>query len=175
MRPQSTAGGEAAPDPDTLARLAVAAKRLIDSAIRTDAALPDRERRYLDARHNGSPVPELTPAERQREWGLEAAIAAAEEARIAQARRAGRYRPSPEEIGRYDTVMGWLAWLKRQPEGVRDCRILIARAHKVPRWRLAQRHGRSEETIRRWEGAAVAAIVGRFWREIARLATGEKP
>lgn len=111
----------------------------------------------------------LSQAERQAEFGIEAALAAADAAREAQTRRAARFRPTPEQIGRAPEVLAWLAWLKRQNDGARDVKIIVGRAHGVPVWKLAQRMGRSDRTIQRWQDGAVAAIVNRFWREIAAM------
>jgi hypothetical protein len=94
---------------------------------------------------------------------------AAELAVIERSERASRFRPSPRDLDTAGDVLAWLAWLWRQPNGERDVKILIARAHGAQWWRLGKRFDRSEQQLRRWEKAAIAAIAERFWRDVARL------
>lgn len=151
------------PDWDELRALSVIAGGFITRAIKTDRALPDRERRWL-----GSPrcaLPETKPDE-QLSYDSEGARDDAD--------RATRFRPTPDDVARYPVVMGWLTWLKRQHGGARDVKILIMRATGAPMWRIAERFGRSDDTIRRWEASAIATIVNRYWREIRVLRAEEE-
>jgi hypothetical protein len=139
------------PDPDELRQLAGRAVALLRNAIRTDAALPDRERRWLSGPRCSLPdVPPDYDSESARD----------------DTARAARFRPTRADVERCPVVMAWLAWLKRQNDGRRDVRIIIRRAFGTPVWAIAEDLGRSDDTIRRWEGAAIAAIVNRYWREI---------
>ncbi|WP_421724782.1 DUF6362 family protein [Bauldia sp.] len=148
---------------DRLRDLAGRARALVRTAVLTDAALPDPDRRYTAgprcALPESAPDPNLAYD--------------AEGARAATA-RAARFKPSRVDIERCPQVMAWLAWLKTQNDGRRDVEIIVRRAFGTPMWKLASRFGRSDETIRRWEAGAYAAIVNRYWRDIERLA-GETP
>ncbi len=129
---------------------------LLRRSVLTLAALPDRDRRHLDAAWRSS-LPE--PVREASAYGYEAA-------------RAARFKPSPKDISRFLEVLAWLTWLEGQHDGRRDVKIIVARAFGCPWWKLAQRFGRSDETLRRWQAGAVAAIAQRFWREVDRMDRG---
>lgn len=154
------AGGQAGASPDELRALAGFAAALLRNAIRTDAALPDRERRWLSGPRCSLPDVLRDPGAYDSEGARD------------DAAKAARSRPTPAEIERCPVVMAWLAWLKRQNDGRRDVKIIIRRAFGTPLWAIAEDFGRSDETIRRWEAAAIAAIVNRFWREIRLIEGG---
>jgi hypothetical protein len=86
-----------------------------------------------------------------------------------RAARARRFLPTPADLDRYLDVLAWLGWLGRQRGGERDVRILIARAYGTPWWKLSERFGRGDDTLRAWEKGAIAAIAYRYWREIERM------
>jgi hypothetical protein len=146
-------------NPDELRALAGFAAALLRNAVRTDAALPDRERRWLSGPRCSLPDVMPDPGAYDSEGARD------------DAKRAARFRPSKQDVERCPVVMGWLAWLKRQNDGRRDVKIIIRRAFGTPLWKIAADFGRSDDTIRRWEGAAIAAIVNRYWREIRALET----
>jgi hypothetical protein len=148
------------PDEEELRRLCVVAAELVETAILTDRALPDRERRWLSGPRCALPDPE--PDQR---------LAYDSEGARDDAARAARHRPTRDDITRYPVVMGWLTWLRRQNDGGRDLQILMMRAAGAPMWRIAQQFGRSDDTIRRWETGAIATIVNRYWREILAMDT----
>jgi hypothetical protein len=145
-------------DPESLRALAGKAAALVRRAVLTDAALPDRERRWLQPPRSAmpTPLPELH-------------LAYDGEAARAETLKAARFRPTRADVARCPAVMAWLAWLKTRNDGRRDVEILVRRAFGTPMWKLAARFGRSDDTIRRWEAGAYAAIVNRFHAEIAAL------
>lgn len=130
-----------------------AASVLIRNAILTLAALPDRERSWLASPR--SSLPEYV-REAVESYGYQEARA--------------RFRPTPKDIDRCLDSLAWLSWLGRQPNGKRDVKIITARAFATPLWKVAQRLGKSEETIRRWENDALDAIAAQFRREIMAMA-----
>lgn len=139
-----------------------AAVRLVRRAILTDAAQPDRDRQYLYASYRST----MPPSVREPSDSYDRAAARAKLRRDAR-----RFRPTPADISIYLEVLGWLAWLERQPQGKREVDIIRARAFGLSWWRLQALYGRSDETLRRWEGGAYAAIAFRFWRDIDRLSS----
>ena len=80
--------------------------------------------------------------------------------------RARRFQPTARDMDEYLEAWDWLAWLIRQNDGRRDFRIIMAKAHKMPTWKIAQRHGRSDRTIQRWYEAAIAHIWYNFQPEV---------
>lgn len=134
-------------DEDALADIAACAT-LIRRSILTLAAMPDRERNWLyhaDASRMPAPVrsffdaysPDRSP-------------------------RVRRFRPTPRDIDRMDRGLAMVCWLGAQRNGDRDVKLLWARAFDAPWWKLAQRFGRSESTIRRWYDGAIASIYSAF-------------
>lgn len=150
-----TASGTSGEDlRETAGRCAV----LIRRAVLTIRALPDNERRWLGGPRSPAPDPIRSLAE---SYDSEAARA--------ETARAARFRPSPADVSRCLEVLSWLTWLGRRNDGRRDVAIITARAFGTPFWKLARRYGRSDETIRRWEAGAIAAIALTFRDAIGRM------
>ena len=124
---------------------------LLRRAILTNDALPDRYR--------------------QKTWPDY--IRAPEDAYGYSQVRPPKFRPSPRDVSNMLPVMDWLCWLGGQTNGGRDAKLVMARARGVPRWRLAQRHGRSERQVQRWFDGAVAAIYGRFRKQVWEFQTSK--
>jgi len=129
---------------------------LVERAILTGAALPDREMGFLH--HRRSFWPEFRRL--------------ASEAYGYQEARRGRFRPSPRDISNFLPVYDWLCWLRAQPDGERDLKIITAYAFGASFGKLAARFGRSDERVRQWHRAALAAICGRFGKEIDQMEAG---
>jgi hypothetical protein len=142
---------------------------LLRRAILTMAALPDRERRFLAGLKSN--MPETTPTTQAdlAPLGLHAIYDAAKEASEQQALRASRFKPTMQDVDRCLDVLEWLRWLGYRNDGRKEVRIITAWAHGVPMWKLAQRYGRSDDTVRRWLDGAVAAIALKFRGEIERM------
>lgn len=157
------------PDLAQLRQLEARCRDLCYSAVRTIAALPDRERRWLYRLPSGSPDPVFSAADAAREWGLDIAVLQEAELMEERRRKAARYRPTPEEIDRCLDVLGWLTWLQRERHGKAERQIIAARAYGVSYRSLAERFGRSDETIRRWESAAFRTIALHFRSELEAL------
>lgn len=162
--------GVVVPPADNLRRMAKATEALLESAILTISVWPDAEARYLAGLRSSMPEMVMTPGERQSEFGIDAAIEALREAREVQSKRSARHRPARVEYDRCLDVLDWLTWLRQQNNGRRDEAIIKAWAHGVPAWRLAQRYGRSDDTIARWRKEAILAITARFYEDVGRLA-----
>jgi len=131
--------------------------QLVRRAILTIAALPDREARFHQYR-NSMPEPVRDAAD---SYGYDAPKT--------------RFRPTPRDVDRVLEVLSWLTWLETRNDGARDVKIIVARAFGAPWWKLAHRYGRSDDTMRRWEAGAIAAITMRFWRAIDRMTAGDSP
>lgn len=138
---------------EQLPELRCAAANLLRRAILTLAVASDPDRRWQTGPRCAMPD---TLREAVESYGY-------------QAPRAARFQPTPRDFSRYMEVLEWLAWLRRQHGGEREARILIARAFGTPRWRLGQRFGKSDETLRLWEAAAVSKITLQFQEQIGRL------
>ena len=123
----------------------------IRRAVLTLRALPDREKVWL----NPNP-PSARPE----------TVRLAQEAYGYDSARARRFRPTPRDVDQYMEALGWLAWLKRQTDGPRDLKVIMAHIHGVPRWRMAQHFGRSDDTIKRWRAGAIERIFRRFHLDI---------
>lgn len=164
-RPGSIASGgtnPAAPEsPDELRELIVRCARLLERALLTVTALPDKERGYLSGPKSSMPRPAPEPNVSYDNEAAQAALA-----------KSARFRPTRADLNRYEQVLGWLTWLKRQGEdGELGARLIVYRAFGDSWWRLAQRMrlGRSDDTARRWHDAAVAAIAIQFATAIAAM------
>ncbi len=131
-----------------------AAERLIKRAILTLAAMPDRERGWLSSPRSSMPDPVREAVE---SFGWQEVRA--------------RFAPTPTDIDRYLDVLAWLSWLGRQNDGKRNVQIITARAFGAPLWKLAQRFGKSDETVRRWEVDAFDMVARQF--EAAIVAYGD--
>jgi hypothetical protein len=127
-----------------------ALKAAIRQALRTLAAVPDPDNRFLGWR-SGWVVP-------YRE--------AAEEAYGYHNARIPRFVPSPKDIMRMWVVLDWLSWV-RQEEGEDSMRRIFAWGYGAPLWKIGQREERgcSDETVRRRIDRTLAAIIGHFGGE----------
>jgi len=121
----------------------------LNEAIRTLAALPDGERRWLRARMTQWPA--LAPASEELFALL---VARGGEPEPVRARPPA---PSPEAIDRMLPTLAWLSWLDR-----RQRQVILARAHRVSWWKLSARFGVSERSVQRWHAEAVALIARRL-------------
>lgn len=72
-----------------------------------------------------------------------------------QEARLRRPAPSGRAIDRMDQAIAWFALLD-----ARDRKLVWAWANGAAWWRLADRWGRNERTLRRWLDGALAVIVG---------------
>lgn len=117
----------------------------LHEAIRTLAALPDRERRYLNNRVTAWPEP-------LREIGEVFAVAVEAGGRH-EDMRARRDPPSPEAIDRMLPCLMWLRWLDR-----RQRQVVTGRAHRIAWWKLGAKAGRSEQTMQRWHAEAISIV-----------------
>ncbi len=123
----------------------------IRRAVLTLRALPDREKAWLN------PNPPAAMPE---------PVRLAQEAYGYDSARARRFQPTNKDVDQYLEAMGWLAWLKRQNDGKRDLRVILAYVHGIPKWKLAQEFGRSDNTIQRWRNGAIERIFREFHRDI---------
>lgn len=137
-----------------LVELRARCAELVERALKTLGAVADPDRRFLSGPRSCMPDPVRNIAEG--DYPREA--------------RRRSFDPSPADLSHYLEVLAWLAWLSKQkPGGADEVRIIRARSVETPYWVLAQRFGRSEKTIRRWEAGAIAKLTLRFWREIDRM------
>lgn len=125
----------------------------LHEAIRTLAALPDRERRFIYARQTSWP-------ETLRE-AIDVIALALE--RIQQGKpayvplREPRYVPTKEAIDRMDEALDWLAWLDE-----RGLNLVTLRAFRTPWIKIAWRYGRSDTTVQRWYKEALESVLQRL-------------
>jgi Domain of unknown function (DUF6362) len=124
---------------------AVAAR--LGEAIRTLAALPDRERGWLLGMRSAwpTPIPDFW-----QEFGR-----AVEHGNRALNPRAPA--PTPEAIDRMLPTLQWLAWI-----GEAERKIVWSRAFNVPWWLLATRFNKSEKTLQRRHDQAMNLILRRL-------------
>ena len=134
-------------DDETLTTIAACAT-LIRRSILTLAALPDRERKWLH-HADASKMPEVV-----RDFFDAYSPDASPRVR--------RFHPTARDIDRMDDGLAMVCWLGQQPNGSRDVKLVWARAFDAPWWKLAQRFGRSESTIRRWHDGAITRVYGAF-------------
>jgi hypothetical protein len=86
--------------------------------------------------------------------------------------RPPRFSPTPRDVDNMLPVWAWLCWLKQENNGDRDYKILVSRARNAPWWKLAQRFGKSERQVQRWQDGAVAALYGKFSTEVWAMDLG---
>jgi hypothetical protein len=142
--------------------LKAACTQLIKRSILTLSAVPDNERRFQ--RGPGCSLPEAAPEQVEIDFEELLRVSRGE-----TSRKAYYFRPTPQDLSRYLEVLAWLNWLWRQAGAAQEVKLLFARAHGVPWWKLSQRFGKSEDTLKRWAGAAIEALTARYWRDIDRL------
>jgi Domain of unknown function (DUF6362) len=137
---------ERAPAPPPPPRDLVA--RRLAEAIRTLAALPDRERRWLQGMASSWPAP-------LRDFWGEFGHAV-----MHGAPAPPRLRPPPPSPGAIDRMLPALTRLMAVDE--RPRKIIWMRAFGVSWWKIGDRFGRSERTVQRWHDDAIAAIARRW-------------
>jgi len=132
---------------------------LLRRSVLTLRAVPDAERRYL-----ASPRCSLPPSAPTYDPTYDAEA-------LRSVTPPPKFNPSRADLGRYMEVLDWLAWLKRQGEfGERGAKIIAQRALGNSFWRIAKRqYGASDDTLRRWEVAAVRTILASYWPRIEEL------
>lgn len=146
-------------DPARLEDLVGRAGELLRRAVLTDAVLPDRER---PQGFRGS-LPEMSPRDRIEAFGHDAALAVDRDTREELRKRAERFKPSRADIGRCNTVLSWLGWLKHEDDqGLEGVAIIRSAAFKFPYARMAARLGVSDDTVRRRHLGAVTRIAAQF-------------
>lgn len=128
-----------------------ACARLLDRAIRTLRALPDRER----PRDLKNGWPDVVRDARDAYGYTEAS--------------APRFTPTPHDVEIYLDVLGWLTWLEQQNDGKRDAKVIVARACGFPWWAIGARFGRDPRTIQRWYDGAVTRVYSAFQAEVILL------
>ena len=122
----------------------------LSEAIRTLAALPDRERKWVYAKLSSWPevlreaVDVMSLAlERLRDGKVSAYEALAEP----------RWQPSKEAIDRLDETLPWLTLLDE-----RELKIVTLRAFRVSWLKISWRYGRSDTTVQRWHHDAIERV-----------------
>jgi len=123
----------------------------LHEAIRTLAALPDRERAWLRQPRAYWPAP-------LREFWHEWSNAVAHGGFAAMRARAPA--PTPQAIDRMLPTLAWLAWLSPS-----ERKIIWLRAFGVSWWRIGDRFDRSEKTVQRWNEQALELVRTRLARE----------
>mgnify|MGYP001549354359 CR=1 FL=1 len=119
-------------------------------AIRTLAALPDRERKWVYAKLSSWPevlreaVDVMGLAlERLRDGKISAYEALTEP----------RWLPTKEMIDRLDETLPWLTLLDE-----RELKIVTLRAFRVSWLKISWRYGRSDTTVQRWHREAIERV-----------------
>jgi hypothetical protein len=147
---------EARPSPDAKAMLA-ALRLVVRRAWQTLAVLRDPDLHYF--RRGGwlfTVVHEVNQA-----YGYASAQARA-------------FQPTSLDVSRMETVMGWMAWLRRT-EGERAIRRLIGWSMGVPLWQMARRENCSERTIANRIDRSLNCVLKAFGDLDARPETIEEP
>ena len=117
-------------------------------AIRTLAALPDRERGWLMGMRSAWPTP---MPDFWQEFGR------AVEHGGRRALNARPPAPAPEAIDRMLSTLQWLTWLDESAR-----KIIWSRAFGVPWWLIGSRFNKSEKTVQRWHDQAIDLIQRRL-------------
>lgn len=121
-------------------------QQMVATAIKTDRAMPDPDRRFRMFK-SAAGIETYDPADYARPLQM-------------------RWKPSPRDVTDWERVCGWFSWLRQQEGGQRDLRLIYG-YHAVGSFsRIAAQFGRSDETVRRWYGAALMRLLNQFWREI---------
>ena len=135
--------------PAAAIRAALAAiEARLHEAIRTLAALPDRERAWLREPRAYWPAP---LRDFWHEWSNAVARGGFE------TMRARAPAPTPEAIDRMLPTLSWLAWLD-----ARERKIIWLRAFGVSWWQIGGRFDRSEKTVQRWNERALERVHARL-------------
>lgn len=123
----------------------------LHEAIKTLAALPDRELRFLRNRVVCWPEVFREPTEI---W-----VQALERVALNQSpyepMREPRHIPTKDAIDRMDEALMWLVLLDK-----RDLEIVTSRAFKRSWVKISWRYGRSDTTVQRWYKDAITKIFG---------------
>ena len=122
-------------------------------AILTLTAVPDKDRKWIYSER--SSWPEI--------------VRAVEDAYGYQAVKRPKFRPTSRDVDEMLPALDWLAWLGCQKDGKREVAIIWARALGTPWWKLAERYGKSEKQVRRWQDGAITAIWLFFRDQIPRV------
>lgn len=127
-----------------------AVEQRLSESIRTLAALPDRERKWVYAKLSSWPatlreaVDVMSLAlERLRDGEVSAYEALAEP----------RWQPTKEMIDRLDRTLPWLTLLDE-----RELKIVTLRAFRVSWLKISWRYGRSDTTVQRWHREAIERV-----------------
>lgn len=151
-------GGRAAPGSHRFVELRAACAVLIERSLKTLRAVPDPHARFLAGPHCCLPEPirDMRDA-----YGYEEA-------------RRPKFQPSPKDISRYlEVLTTLLPYLETLPDGRRLLRVVLARAHGAPYWKIGQRLGGcSDSNVRRLWSVAIDAMTRRHWKEIERWSDG---
>ena len=148
------------PNPSALTTMAAQ----LNEAVRTLAALPDPDARFLAGMRGHWPAVLDTPAER---WAAAMAPIIVEVGRHAgtdlttaqgfAALEARRERPTPAAVDRMIPTLLWLRWL--QP---RQRRLIWWRALDWPWWRIASRLRSRDSVVEGWYWVALGVIHARL-------------
>lgn len=140
---------EATPEPEPIEDVVAG---LVERAVKTLFALPDRERALLAQPVNSWPE----------------VIRLARDAYGYTPPRVRRFRPTPRDVEVMLPVWAWLAWLKQADAD--DYRLVLAVALETPWHVIAGRNAVSERTVRRRHDQIIHRLSTRFGDEALRLA-----
>jgi Domain of unknown function (DUF6362) len=84
------------------------------------------------------------------------------------------FQPTSLDVSRMETVMGWMAWLRRS-EGELALRRIIGWSMGVPLWQVARRENCSERTISNRIDRSLNGVLKAFGDLDARPETIEEP
>ena len=90
------------------------------------------------------------------------------------AARVRAFQPTSLDVSRMETVMGWMAWLRRT-EGELAIKRLIGWSMGAPLWQMARREGCSERTVVNRIDRSLNAVLKAFGDLDARPETVEEP
>lgn len=125
---------------------------LVERAVKTIMALPDPDKKFRILKSGG--WPEMVQSVHEAYGATKAAA---------------RFRPTAKDVSNCLPVLDWLTWLKNQPGARQEFEVIWAFSLGASNFRLAERFGRSESTIRRWRETGVMRIAGMFSDEISQM------